>query len=333
MSERNRIKTIVNDYARQSPSAQSRRRFCRWITDPAARADKYEALEELWDETQASYASADERGWRRLRAEIASENRRSWLRLWRRAALGAAAVLMAGLFVSQHLLLQKRIERAENDRTLCCVTAQGSKGRFMLPDGSKVWLNGNSRLTFSERFDGGQRRVKLEGEGFFDVCSDPERPFVVEIGRRSIEVLGTAFDVKSYDHLDYQEVVLVRGSVDIRSEDGRTVRLKPSDRYVASTHGDGETVAQVDVADYSHWMDRMLIFDDKPLGNILVSLERWYNMEFDVARGVDPSTHLSFNVKYESVDEVLRALSLIIPIRYQIDYVNDRVHISAAAAN
>lgn len=140
-------------------------------------------------------------------------------------------------------------------------------------------------------------------------------------------------DVKSYAHLDYQEVVLVRGSIDIHSEGGRTVRLKPNDRYVARTQGAEESVMEVDASDYSHWMDRLLIFDNKPLGNILVSLERWYNMEFDVARNVNLSAHLSFNVKYESVDEILRAVSLIIPIRYNIDYVNNRVHISAKQTN
>lgn len=233
----------------------------------------------------------------------------------------------------ESLLLSNRIERAERDRTLCYVTSQESKGVFTLPDGTSVWLNGNSRLTLSEQFDGTQRRVKLEGEGFFDVSRNPERPFIVEIGRRQIEVLGTAFDVKSYAHLDYQEVVLVRGSIDIHSEGGRTVRLKPNDRYVARTQGAEESVMEVDASDYSHWMDRLLIFDNKPLGNILVSLERWYNMEFDVARNVNLSAHLSFNVKYESVDEILRAVSLIIPIRYNIDYVNNRVHISAKQTN
>lgn len=111
------------------------------------------------------------------------------------------------------------------------------------------------------------------------------------------------------------------------------MRLKPNDRYIARTQGAEETVMEVDASDYSHWMDRLLIFDNKPLGNILVSLERWYNMEFDVARNVNLSAHLSFNVKYESVDEILRAVSLIIPIRYNIDYVNNRVYISAKQTN
>lgn len=329
MSDKNYIKTILHSFTRHETSEQVRQKFRRWIMEPEDRKTKDEVLRELWDEAQAPYSSVDEKGWQRLSAEIAAQNRRSRMRLWKRAALGAAAVVVAGLFLSQYLLLSDRIERAECNRTLCYVTSQESKGEFMLPDGTSVWLNGNSRLTLSERFDGAQRRVKLEGEGFFDVSRNPERPFIVEIGRRQIEVLGTAFDVKSYAHLDYQEVVLVRGLIHIHSAGGRSVRLEPNDRYVACTQGTEESVTQVDASDYSHWMDRLLIFDNKPLGNILVSLERWYNMEFDVACNVNLSAHLSFNVKYESVDEILRAVSLIIPIRYNIDYVNNRVHISA----
>ena len=333
MSDKNYIKTILHNFTRHETSEETRQKFRQWITDPKDRKAKDEALGNLWDETQAPYSFADEKGWQRLSAEIAAGQRRSRMRMWRRAVLGAVAVLVAGLFISQYLLLSNRIERAARDRTPCYVTSQESKGVFTLPDGTSVWLNGNSRLTLSEQFDGTQRRVKLEGEGFFDVSRNPERPFIVEIGRRQIEVLGTAFDVKSYAHLDYQEVVLVRGSIDIHSEGGRTVRLKPNDRYVARTQGAEESVMEVDASDYSHWMDRLLIFDNKPLGNILVSLERWYNMEFDVARNVNLSAHLSFNVKYESVDEILRAVSLIIPIRYNIDYVNNRVHISAKQTN
>ena len=331
MSEKSCIKTILRDYTRRETSEQIRRRFRRWILDETCRREKDEALAELWDETQGRYSAADQKGWERLLSEIDTRSLRSWRRRspWRRIAYAAAAVILLGLFVTQYLLLSNRIEQARQDRTLCYVTSQDSKGEFTLPDGSTVWLNGNSQLTLAERFDGTQRRVKLEGEGFFDVVRDPERPFVVEIGRREIEVLGTAFDVKSYAHLDYQEVVLVRGSIDIRTGNGPGVRLKPNDRYVARTQGDEQTIAQVDAADYSHWMDRLLIFDNKPLENIFISLERWYNMEFDIARNVNLAAHLSFNVKYESVDEILRAISLIIPIRYNIDYVNNRVHITA----
>ncbi len=329
MSDQECIKRILDSFTRRETGEETRQKFRQWITDPEERKEKDQALEALWNETRADFTAADEAGWERLATEIAARKRHVRLRLWRRTALGAAAVLILGLFVAQHLLLSKRIERAEQDRTLCYVTSPGSKGEFTLPDGSSVWLNGNSRLTLSEQFNGALRSVKLEGEGFFDVTRNPERPFIVEIGKRRIEVLGTAFDVKSYAHLDYQEVVLVRGSVDIRSENGQVVRLKPNERYVAQTQGDEMTVSMVNASDYSHWMDRLLIFDNKPFGNILISLERWYNMEFDIARNVDLKAHLSFNVKYESVDEILRAISLIIPIRYHIDYVNNRVHIAA----
>lgn len=329
MSDKNYIKAIVRNFMQHETSEETEQKFRQWITDPDNRREKDEALESVWMQTQAAYSHADEKGWERLSQEIVSQQQRQRRRRWLRAAVGAAAVLVLGLFVSQHLLLSERIEQARRDRTLCYVTAHDSKGLFTLPDGTTVWLNGNSKLTFPEHLDGKQRRVKLEGEGFFDVTKNPARPFVVDIGRRQIEVVGTAFDVKNYAHLDYQEIVLVRGAIDIRSDGGRTVRLNPNERYTAETQGQQEFVTMVDAADYSHWMDRLLIFDNKPLKNILVSLARWYNMEFDVANNVNLSVHLSFNVKYESVDEILRALSLITPIRYNVDYVNSRVHILA----
>lgn len=103
MSDKNYIKTILRNFTRRETSEETRQKFRQWITDPEDRRDKDEALESLWDETQALYSSADEKGWQRLSAEIAAGKRRSRMRLWRRAALGAAAVLASGLFVSQYL--------------------------------------------------------------------------------------------------------------------------------------------------------------------------------------------------------------------------------------
>ena len=138
MSDKNYIKTILCNFTRRETSEETRQKFRQWITDPEDRRGKDEALESLWDETQALYSSADEKGWQRLSAEIAAGQRRSRMRMWRWAVLNAAAVLVAGLFVSQYLLLSNRIERAERDRTLCYVTSQESKGVFTLPDGTSV---------------------------------------------------------------------------------------------------------------------------------------------------------------------------------------------------
>lgn len=328
MADTNYIKTIVRNFMHRETSQETQQKFRQWIIDPDERKTKDEALEEAWHNTEAVYSLADKKGWTRLSETICAQTQRTRTRQWQRLAIGIAAGIALGLFGLQHLMLTNRIEQAIQEATLCYVTAHNSKGLFTLPDGTTVWLNGNSKLTLPSTFDDHQRYVQLEGEAFFDVKKNPKQPFIVDLGTRQIEVLGTAFDVKNYADLDYQEIVLVRGSIHIHSKGCPSVQLCPNERYVAQTQGTKTSIETVDAIDYSQWMERMLIFDNKPLKTILVSLARWYNMEFDVANNIDLNVCMSFNVKYESVDEILRALSRITPVGYQIDYVNRRVYIS-----
>ena len=127
MSDQECIKRILDSFTRRETGEETRQKFRQWITDPEERKEKDQALEALWNETRADFTAADEAGWERLATEIAARKRHVRLRLWRRTALGAAAVLILGLFVAQHLLLSKRIERAEQDRTLCYVKSEAKR--------------------------------------------------------------------------------------------------------------------------------------------------------------------------------------------------------------
>lgn len=336
MPNKQHISKIIRDFANSKPSEEVQHLFERWLTDSEDQVEKDDALTSIWDECSSEYSHSDEKVWQRLSSEISSKRDKHSLHLWRNIAIGSAAAVVAVLFVVQYVVLNqkaaKMVAAAEQpavapEREVCYVTARDSKGLFTLPDGTIVWLNGESRLWFAEQFDGSQRRVKLEGEGFFDVVKNAERHFVVNIGEREIEVLGTAFDVKNYEKLGYQEVVLVRGSINVLSSNGRVSRLSPNERFIASTADGTESISVVDANDYSQWMSNRLVFDNRPLKNILTNLEHWYNMEIVIDGNMKLDTHLSFNVKYESIDEVMRTLSLLVPIRYRVDYINNKVNI------
>ena len=202
---------------------------------------------------------------------------------------------------------------------MCLVTARGSKSEFTLPDGTRVWLNGDSRLSYPETFDAGIRRVRLDGEAFFQVRHDASHPFVVDMEVMQVEVLGTEFDARHRAGTRYAETILQSGSVRVLTPDRKSpILLRPDERILFDTQTGRIAVSEVSACDYCSWTSRRLVFTNKSLSAILVNLERWYGVHFHSEGNIDLSAKLSFHIEYESLEEAMRLISRIAPIRYDI---------------
>lgn len=324
---RKQIDSIIKEYAGHDMPDNVRIKFGQWITDSDSRAEKDEALEELWNASDSAVPDNPTELWGRIKRNITEKRRRHTNLIGALiAAASLAVVLTAALAIQRSVLLSKNT----GAQTLCMVTAQDSKGSFVLSDGTKVWLNGNSRLTCPDKFSGDTRSVTLEGEGYFEVAKDARHPFTVSMGNYNIEVLGTKFDVKSYGSLDYKEVVLCEGSVKVWSDNGfAPVMMTPGHMLTISCDDNSSSLDAVNTENYRRWINKTLRMDNMRLDDIIINLERWFNVEFDVSPTVNVSTRLSFNIRYESIEEVMRAMSLITPLKYGFDYDKNTVHIYA----
>lgn len=152
----------------------------------------------------------------------------------------------------------------------------GGEFQYVLPDGTKVWLNSKSNLRFPENFDKEGRHVYLKGEAFFDVTKDTRTPFTVTTSGGDIRVYGTRFNVTDYDQEDFS-AVLVSGSIEYQSPHGKSVRLRPSQRVVYHTQYDHIDVQEVDTLIYTSWINHQFIFKGETLENIMNTLSRWYD--------------------------------------------------------
>lgn len=153
----------------------------------------------------------------------------------------------------------------------------GKDIEVILADGTKVFLNADSRLEYPSTFEGTQRTVKLHGEAYFDVKKDSSRPFVVETERTQTTVHGTKFNITSYDSQP-TKITLIEGKVavkDLRS--GRVEQLVPGDN-VSVAEGGEMTKTAVDIDGYVYWQEGFFYFDNQPLSEIMQSLGRWYNV-------------------------------------------------------
>ncbi len=158
----------------------------------------------------------------------------------------------------------------------------GKRTEVILPDGSKIWLNAGSQLTFPEQFAADRREVYLEGEGYFDVMHDAARPFTVYAADMQIRVLGTSFNVSSYSDDAAVSAVLLSGRIELQSSGHRKFEpriLEPGHRAVLLKDKQRLTIHQDNAADYVSWTRRQLVLKNTPLGELLVKLERVYNTD------------------------------------------------------
>ncbi len=217
--------------------------------------------------------------------------------LLRFAASVAGLLLMAGI---AYFILNK-------EQMQLYTTEAIQKRTVILPDGSLVTLNGGSSISF--KAGDARREVLLDGEAYFDVKHDPEKPFYVNTSQIEIKVLGTAFNVKSYAGDDAVETTLIRGKVTVRNlsgpEKNEEIELIPNQQAVFDKTTLLLNKAGVEKETGTAWHKGNLVFEDEPIQNILEELGKWYGVNIQVA---SESKDCRFNIfiENETLDEVLQ---------------------------
>ncbi len=166
---------------------------------------------------------------------------------------------------------------------------RGTRFDMVLEDGTRVWLNSDSRLRFPAVFTGGQRRVFLEGEAFFEVAHDTERPFTVETSEQELTVLGTSFNISAYSNDAVTVTTLVEGSISLRAQEGTDdLMLRPGQQ--TRLNAGEKDFTTVEVKSFTPWQDGIFVFEGNTLEQVMRQLARWYDMEYtfedDDARGL-----------------------------------------------
>lgn len=225
------------------------------------------------------------------------------------AAAAAATLFLTGAATSE-LLTGKRQE------TVLMASSENISS-YTLPDGSKVWLNKNSWLTYNQRFGRRTRQVALKGEGYFEVNRDERRPFIVKMQNDlDIKVLGTTFNACNYPSLNKAEVILRSGSVQV-SDNGRNeyVILKPNQKFTWN-EGTAE-ISSVNAMNCCRWFEHRLVFDNVKLKDILENLSHKYQTEISLNVGNLADKHMSMTIRDESVEDILDILTTLLPIRWR----------------
>jgi len=237
-----------------------------------------------------------------------------------RIYMKAAAILLLPLLIAGGLVYSylgnhgKSISDQQVSSTI--YAPLGARVSFNLPDGTTGMLNSGSHLSYSLPFTN-NREIKLEGEGWFKVSHDENHPFEINTGNSKVKVLGTSFNISAYPVENYVEVVLQQGKVEFMNNNGdKKVTMFPSERLVFQNGNINKSVT--DPTKYNAWTEGKLVFRGDLMAEVARRIERWYNIKIIIAD--KELEKYSFRATFldDTLEEVLRCLSMTSPIRYRI---------------
>lgn len=257
------------------------------------------------------------RNWSRLQYKIDSDNADIYShklrKIWITKATSIAAILLVGLFTGW-LLTTNFLKRSSKGETLVFETPRGEKSAVSLPDGSKVWLNANSKLTYHS-FANSERKVELVGEAYFEVAHHAKVPFIVKTVKCDVTVLGTRFNIMAYKDFGRNEITLIEGSVKVKSINQLQI-LKPGQMLVLK--GSKTELYNVNTSLFTGWKDNKFNFKDIPLSELIKRLENWYDV--DITLENETGKEVSFTGTFkneETIWQVLDAIKVYMPIQYE----------------
>lgn len=189
-------------------------------------------------------------------------------------------------------------------------TPRGKDCKVTLPDGSQVWLNADSKISFPEQFIGKERNVRVEGEAFFQVTKDAKHPFVVTTDFFTTTVHGTTFNVNAYS-TKTASVTLVTGSVAVKTANGKETIMTPGQMTVCDAQGNTH-VSEVDTYPLIQWKDGFFYFNNERLVDIMMELGRWYNVSIVFEHEEDMNLRLHFVAEHkENLRDIVKRINAL----------------------
>ena len=199
------------------------------------------------------------------------------------------------------------------------IVPRGGLYLLVLSDGTRVWMNSDSRLKYPVMFSSNKREVILSGEAYFDVVKDKSAPFIVKTESGNIEVLGTEFNIKCYSDEDALVSTLVNGKVKFDDGINPSVILKPEEQLIFEKENGQSIVRKVNVNHYISWKDNRLSFQGETLDMIMKTLSRWYNVEVVFEDSTLKALEFSGNLnKFTNIQEFLSLFELGVNVKFEV---------------
>ena len=289
-----------------------------WMKESDENAGELFRMEEIYQlgkfpfEEENLVAKAERRLGRRLEQE--NQKRQEVFKL--KSVLRYAAAIVGVIVLAAGLAYWFRNKAEE---LVVASAAHGQVREMLLPDGTKVWLNQSSVLKYPRAFEGKERHVYLDGEAYFEVARNHEKPFTVKSQAMDVRVLGTSFNIKCRPDNSFAETTLVEGEVEVKdkSDKGR-ITLLPGQKAVLNRVTGRMQVKQVDPKMEIVWHNDLIPFEKSSIFQIAAALERFYGVKIILSPDVDSTnTYSGVLKKKDNIESVLNSLRNSIPFNYK----------------
>lgn len=316
-----KIEDIISKYLSKSATDEEKEFLLQWLEEKDENRKQFKKTYDLWiytnalltDDTEMETALA--RLKKRTDSHQKKKTRLSLPHSYRMRVAAFIFLLLSVGYTGYWLGDHKEQKPTTMNHLL---TGPDGKGEYFLPDGSTVWLNANSVLKYPETFAGGKRTVYLEGEALFEIKKDNKNPFFVNADGLNIEVVGTRFLARNYPHKNMVQTVIVNGCVKISGDYFTETRILHPGELLTYNKQTGQTnLHKVYTDDYTNWIHSKMVFDKTNLAQVIINLEKWFDVEIVATPELLRNTHMSFTVRRESLEEVLKNMSLTAPIDYK----------------
>lgn len=248
------------------------------------------------------------------------------LRSFRTELLKIAAIV--AITLSGSFIYFQSLQEKEQMAMQTISVPAGQRINLTLADGTNVWLNARTSLTYPTKFSKKNRQVVLDGEAYFDVAKDEKKPFIVQTAQYNVEVLGTQFDVDAYSEAGDFTTTLMRGSVRVASVDDPTqvLTLKPDDK--AYLQNGRLHVTTVDSYDPYRWKEGLICFKNESFASIMNDFEKYYGLTIQVNnKEVKKYVYTGKFRQNDGIDYALRVLQKDIKFTYHRDDENQKIYI------
>lgn len=322
------IDTLIVDYLTHQLDDESREKLEKWVSESSENELYFQEQLEIWFSAMSDSENLvydKKKAFNRFKDYVSSKqfsvpssHRISFTGIVYRCIAAAVLVLVAS--VVSHLIT--KLEMTENFADIVIESPAQSKTKVSLPDGTVVWMNANSKITYSQGFAIDERRLTFAGEGYFEVAANAELPFTVHMEELNVQVLGTKFNVRNYSDEEEAVVFLKEGKIALKNllqQDSEAV-LSPNDRVVLNKTSKNMHKQLAHSLNDVQWRKRILFFDEMLLSDLARQLERTYEVHIHFAseRIKKYRFYGLFQSDEQDIAEVLHILSSTHKFSYRI---------------
>lgn len=324
-SFKNLYNIIAKKISGQSTEAEEKK-YEEWLDTTPEAKDTYSEIQNIWSNVHFSHENPELISQEEVSEKIWSstfekENNKKYKRIGGLNILKLAAIFIIFLTAPFVVLYLVDINQEEvlQVTTISKQTLPGQKSTITLQDGTIVYLNSGSKISYKSNYNDSLRIIELEGQAFFEVFKDKSKPFVVKCKNLEVEALGTSFDVNAYKDIPIQVSLLtgnVRVSIPSSLGTQKELILNPGEFSIVNNDGIFKSKGIFNPYEILAWKEGRLIFKDETIGEIVPKLELWFGVQIHNYSEVDPNRPFNTTFEKENLDNILMNIGTVLEFDY-----------------